>query len=72
MYNVSTMKISHPDPELLFPHAGKWVATTLDGKRVIASSKKAELLLKKLEKLKTRKGETALVYVPPLDMHLVM
>lgn len=66
------MKVKPPKSELLLPYAGKWVALSPNGKRVIAFGLKAEVVVKRLEKMKIKRNEAIFLYVPPLDAYLSM
>ncbi|MEK7521712.1 MAG: hypothetical protein AAB599_02855 [Patescibacteria group bacterium] len=58
-----------PEPDVVLPYVGKWTAVTFDGKKVVASAKSLEVLLKKRQW--ADKEEVILSWIPPLDVQLV-
>jgi len=50
-------------------YENKWVATTLDNKKVIASAKDIKKLHEKLERMKIGKQEAVMTYILPFDVH---
>ena len=58
-------KINNP----LLNYENKWVALTLDNKKVIASDKDFKKLHHKLEKMKIGKKEAIMHYVLPFGAH---
>lgn len=57
-------KINNP----LLNYEKKWVALTPDNKKVVASAKSADTLLKKVDRLKDK--NVILLWVPPFDQVL--
>lgn len=59
-------KITSP----LLRYENKWVATSLDGQRVIASGKTIEAVASKLKRLNIKKDKAVLTKVVPFDRYL--
>jgi hypothetical protein len=51
----------------LAKYQNKWVATDLDGKKIIAVAKDPKILSEKLEKMKIGKQEAIMRWVAPTD-----
>lgn len=59
-------KITSP----LFRYENKWVATSPDGRKVVASGKTIEVVTRKLNKLDIKKDEAVLTKVVPFNLYL--
>lgn len=67
MYNNFMAKLKS---EFLIPYENKWVALTLDNKKVIASADDLGDLYDKLQKMRIKKNKVVLDFVRPFDVYL--